>query len=118
MSDDLKKRLRQHRYNTWNDDLGPEPDKALAADRIEQLEVNYIEACEEATECYVKQCIAERKLARAVEALQVLHHAVCGETGFAAAVRMESGKAYPWPALDNADDFASTVLAELKEVGS
>ena len=38
MNDDLKKRLRQHRYNTWNDDLGPEPDKALAADRIEQLE--------------------------------------------------------------------------------
>ena len=38
MSDDLIKRLRQHRYNTWNDDLGPEPDKALAADRIEQLE--------------------------------------------------------------------------------
>lgn len=38
MSDDLIKRLRQHRYNTWNDDLGPEPDKALAADCIEQLE--------------------------------------------------------------------------------
>ena len=38
MSDDLIKRLRQHRYNTWNDDLGPEPDKELAADCIEQLE--------------------------------------------------------------------------------
>ena len=40
------------------------------------------------------------------EALEKLHHAVCGETGFAAAVRQESGKAYPWPALDIADELA------------
>lgn len=37
MSNDLITRLRQHRYGAWNDDLGPEPDKALAADRIEAL---------------------------------------------------------------------------------
>ena len=34
---ELITRLRRHRYNTWNDDLGPEVDKALAADRIEAL---------------------------------------------------------------------------------
>ena len=44
-------------------------------------------------------------------ALEKLHHAVCGETGFAAAVRQESGKAYPWPALDIADDLARAALA-------
>ena len=46
MSDDLIKRLRQHRYNTWNDDLGPEPDKAFAADRIEQLQSKLAKAME------------------------------------------------------------------------
>ncbi len=45
------------------------------------------------------------------EALEKLHHAVCGETGFAAAVRQESGKAYPWPALDIADELARAALA-------
>ena len=44
------------------------------------------------------------------EALVVLHHAVCGETGFANAVREESGKAYPWPALDIADEKARKAL--------
>lgn len=34
---ELTQRLRRPRYNTWNDDLGPEPDKALAADRIAAL---------------------------------------------------------------------------------
>ena len=45
------------------------------------------------------------------DALEKLHQAVCGETGFAAAVRQESGKAYPWPALDIADDLARAALA-------
>jgi hypothetical protein len=49
-------RLRVHRYNTWKDDLGPEPDKKLAADRIEQLAVT-----NEALEA---------KLAKAMEALE------------------------------------------------
>ena len=71
MSDDLIKRLRKladdmekHATDDWDE----HEDVAKAVNRIEQLEVNYIEACEEATECYVKQCIAERKLAKAVEA--------------------------------------------------
>jgi hypothetical protein len=48
-----------------------------------------------------------------VEALRGLHHAVCGETGFAACVRQDSGKAYPWPALDAADELTRAVLAKI-----
>ena len=56
----------------------------------------------------------EAKLAQAVEALRNLHGAVCGETGFAAAVRAVSGKAYPWPQLDQSDADARAILAEIK----
>ncbi|WPM83120.1 hypothetical protein R5W60_21740 (plasmid) [Brucella pseudintermedia] len=45
------------------------------------------------------------------EALRKLLHAVCGETGFANAVRQESGHAYPWPALDIAEAFAISALS-------
>ena len=54
------------------------------------------------------------KLTKAVEALKSLHHAVCGETGFAAAVRNYSGIAYPWEPLDIADEQTRAVLAELE----
>jgi len=56
----------------------------------------------------------EAKLAKAVEALRKLHHAVCGETGFAACVRLDSGLAYPWPALDEADEMTRATLAEIE----
>lgn len=49
-----------------------------------------------------------QKLARA---LRELLHAVCGETGFANSVRQESGHAYPWPALDIAEDSAIRALS-------
>lgn len=52
----------------------------------------------------------DAEIARMREALGKLHHAVCGETGFAAAVRQDSGKAYPWPALDEADAMATAAL--------
>jgi len=50
---ELTQRLRRHRYNTWNDDLGPEADKAQAANVIDELEA---------------------KLAKAVEALRFYAH--------------------------------------------
>ena len=56
----------------------------------------------------------EAKLAKAVVALRKLHHAVCGETGFAACVRLESGLAYPWPALEEADEMTRATLAEIE----
>lgn len=52
------------------------------------------------------------RVARLEGALRGLHHAVCGETGFAACVRLDSGKAYPWPALDAADDAARAALTD------
>jgi len=54
-------------------------------------------------------------LAKAVEALRALHHAVCGETGFAQCVRDHSNTAYPWPALDEADALARAALSEITE---
>lgn len=47
------------------------------------------------------------------EATQALLHAVCGETGFAAAVRAHSGISYPWPALDIAEERVRSVLESL-----
>ena len=45
------------------------------------------------------------------DALKELLHAVCGDTGFAACVRADSGKAYPWPALEIAEVSARAALA-------
>lgn len=44
------------------------------------------------------------------EATEGLLRAVCGDTGFAEAVRFDSGRAYPWPALDIAEEKARAVL--------
>jgi hypothetical protein len=43
-------------------------------------------------------------------ALRWMLHAVCHETGFAAAVRQDSGLAYPWPPLDIAEAQARAAL--------
>ncbi len=55
---------------------------------------------------------AEAALKEAVYVIEQLHGAVCGETGFASAVRMVSGIAYPWPALDAADEDARAFLTK------
>ena len=57
-----------------------------------------------------KLSAAEAEVEKLRGALSKLHHAVCGETGFAACVRLDSGKAYPWPALDDADETARAAL--------
>lgn len=44
------------------------------------------------------------------DALRFLERAVCGDTGFAAAVRADSELAYPWPALDIAEAEARALL--------
>lgn len=49
--------------------------------------------------------------AELLAALRDLRQAVCGETGFASAVREHSGLAYPWPALDIAEAKADAVLS-------
>lgn len=48
------------------------------------------------------------------EALVDLLHAVCGKTGFAEAVRRDSGRIYPWPALDLAEAKALEALERSK----
>lgn len=45
------------------------------------------------------------------KALKKLLHAVCSESGFANAVRTVSGTAYPWPALDIAEEEARLALS-------
>ena len=47
-------------------------------------------------------------------ALANLLHAVCGEKGFAEAVRRDSGRIYPWPALELAEAKARKVLEQSK----
>jgi len=56
----------------------------------------------------------EAQVARLVGALEALRHTVCGETGFASCVRAHSGKAYPWPALDEAEALVNAALAEVQ----
>jgi hypothetical protein len=86
MDDDLVRRLSS--IADILADLFPEFSKDInsAADRIEQLE----------------------------SALQAMLHAVCSPTGFAAAVRTDSGKAYPWVTLEYAEKIALAALGEKK----
>jgi hypothetical protein len=48
------------------------------------------------------------------EALEDLLHAVCGENGFVQAVRWDSGRIYPHPALDLAEAKARAALEQGK----
>jgi hypothetical protein len=60
MTEDDKYLIQSLRLQGWSD----------AADRIEELERDYKEACNEAADCYTKQCVAEAKLAKAVVVLK------------------------------------------------
>jgi len=81
----LVARLRAEEINEFA--AHPEGLLAEAAARIEQLE----------------------------QALQAMLHAVCSPTGFAAAVRTDSGKAYPWVTLEYAEQMARAALGEKKD---
>jgi hypothetical protein len=105
--------------NSYEESLANDLAKAEAL--IEELVKERDTAREYAGEVRIREKVAddarieaEAKLAKAVEALKSLHHAVCGETGFASAVRNHSGKAYPWEPLDIADAQTRAVLAELE----
>ena len=51
------------------------------------------------------------EVAALVEAAKAVLHAVCHETGFAAAVRADSGLAYPWEPLEIAEAQLRQALA-------
>lgn len=72
------------------------------------------EAVIAAVEALQKERALAEQVARLVGALEALRHAVCGETGFASCVRADSGKAYPWPALDEAEALVNAALAEMQ----
>ena len=94
---------------------------ALTAQNRE-MALDVLASSGQAQEAYAAQIAAEaeaaalrEQVARLEGALRGLHHAVCGETGFAACVRLDSGNAYPWPALDAADDAARAILRALDD---
>jgi len=96
-----------------NDATALEQDDILQA--LDALQSYLLEAGEDIAEVVVSRAADEiARLREEVdvlrEALSALHHAVCGETGFAAAVRADSGLAYPWPVLDAADEQARKAL--------
>ena len=47
-------------------------------------------------------------------ALESMVSATCGPDGFAECVRRDSGFAYPWPALDEAEKHARTAIANVR----
>ena len=82
-----------------------------AADRIEAFEAE-IERLRNA------MVVMDNTVRELTEALREMFEAVCGETGFAQAVRAESGIAYPWPALDLAEAMARAALKENTDASS
>lgn len=82
---------------------------ALRAERDTVLGM-YMRSSDEGFRQKARADAAEAEVEKLRGALNKLHHAVCGETGFAACVRLDSGKAYPWPALDDADETARAAL--------
>jgi FtsZ-binding cell division protein ZapB len=83
-----------------------------AADTIEAqaAEIEELKSWKAAEDAHHHAMRAE--IERLREALREMFEAVCGETGFAQAVRAESGFAYPWPALDIAEAMARAALKE------
>lgn len=64
---------------------------------------------------HIRRMVAQPTQSDALrEALEDLLHAVCGEKGFAESVRRDSGRIYPWPALDLAEAKARAALGESK----
>ena len=63
-----------------------------------------------------EECLLNAKVRALVDAAQKFQHAVCDDTGFAFCVRADSGKAYPWPALDIADELVRAAIAAMQEV--
>lgn len=82
---------------------------------LREIETLRVEALAERLRGYYEGCanpIVRYDALR--DALADLLHAVCGEKGFAEAVRRDSGRIYPWPALDLAEAKARKALEQSK----
>ena len=82
--------------------------KAFARHREYGYDQGYYDGCAHTMDAWNRRDDALR------EALADLLHAVCGEKGFAQAVRRDSGRIYPWPALDLAEAKAIAALEKSK----
>ena len=94
-----------HKYRFANNDL----ERVLC-----ETASTVIDLHQQLADAKAAQSLVMEMEAKLVEALEALRHAVCGETGFASCVRANSGKAYPWPALDEAEALANAALAEVQ----
>lgn len=89
----------------------------MAGERNEHMQGGWDDKADPRETEYVRKDLARADRAAPtdntalMEALAALLQAVCGETGFAACVRRDTGKAYPWPALDIAEAKAQAALA-------
>jgi len=122
VTDELVKELRHiHRDGTWSAKQPdtPHPLCTKAADRIE-AQAAEIERLRAEAEAHYDRGYYDGSTHPIVrhdalrEALADLLHAVCGEKGFAEAVRRDSGRVYPWPALELAEAKALAALGQSK----
>jgi len=82
---------------------------------LREIETLRVEALAERLRGYYEGCanpIVQHDALR--DALVDMLHAVCGQTGFAETVRRDSGRVYPWPALDLAEAKAIAALEQSK----
>lgn len=112
---DIVERLRRKVFK--NPQVGAPHERTVewqAADEIERLRATLNQTRRFALSGEMDTLVSD-EIERLREALRAMLHAVCHETGFAAAVRANSGKAYPWEPLDAAEEQARAALGEGKE---
>ena len=95
--------------------------EAVRAEQAAEIELlkSHLEDAKEIIQKQIKQAAELAKFKALAEtmagALEQMHRAVCHETGFAEAVRADSGLAYPWEPLDVAADASLKAMREYKE---
>lgn len=94
-------------------------DACKADPALDKTDGSYSGYLEDARELLSRSGVADaiaalRGQAEAVrEALADMMEAVCGDDGFAECVRRDTGRAYPWPALDLAEGKARAAIRAL-----
>jgi hypothetical protein len=107
-------RLRAEQYNNGWTAMGVKAQALVERQRTEierlrvEAEAHYDRGYYDGSTHLLEQHEALR------DALVDLLHAVCGEKGFAEAVRRDSGRVYPWPALELAEAKALAALGQSK----